>query len=75
MASAAQSGASVQAKETALKSALFQMRAAIDRYVADKKRYPISLDAFKVERPELLFVKVEDKAQIEGDLVFTEAAK
>ena len=40
-----------------------------------KFSFPISLDAFKVERPELLFVKVEDKAQIEGDLVFTEAAK
>jgi len=43
--------------------------------VRAKFSFPISLDAFKVERPELLFVKVEDKAQIEGDLVFAEAAK
>ena len=43
--------------------------------VRAKFSFPISLDAFHVERPELLFVKVEDKAQIEGDLVFTEAAK
>jgi hypothetical protein len=34
--------------------------------------FPISLEAFQVERPELLFVKVEDQAQIEGDLVFSE---
>jgi polyisoprenoid-binding protein YceI len=32
--------------------------------------FPISLDAFHVERPELLFVKVEDKVVIEGDLFF-----
>jgi hypothetical protein len=36
--------------------------------------FPISLEALKVERPELLFVKVEDQVVIEGDLLF-EAAK
>jgi hypothetical protein len=36
--------------------------------------FPISLDALKVERPELLLVKVEDKVVITGDLTF-EAAK
>ena len=39
-----------------------------------KFSFPISLDAFKVERPELLFVKVDDRVVIEGDLLF-EAAK
>jgi len=32
--------------------------------------FPISLDAFHVERPELLFVKVEDQAVIDGDVTF-----
>lgn len=32
--------------------------------------FPISLDAFKVERPELLFVKVDDTVVIAGDLLF-----
>jgi polyisoprenoid-binding protein YceI len=32
--------------------------------------FPISLDAFHVQRPELLFVKVEDKVVIDGDLTF-----
>jgi polyisoprenoid-binding protein YceI len=32
----------------------------------------ISLDAYQVERPELLFVKVDDKAEIEGELFFAE---
>jgi len=32
--------------------------------------FPISLDAFKVERPELLFVKVDDGVVIAGDLLF-----
>ena len=32
--------------------------------------FPISLDGFKVERPELLLIKVEDKAMIAGDLQF-----
>jgi hypothetical protein len=34
--------------------------------------FPISLESFKVDRPELLFVKVDDRAQITGDLVFEE---
>jgi polyisoprenoid-binding protein YceI len=32
--------------------------------------FPISLDGFKVERPELLLIKVDDKAMISGDLQF-----
>jgi len=32
--------------------------------------FPISLDAFKVERPELLLIKVDDRAMISGDLQF-----
>jgi hypothetical protein len=36
--------------------------------------FPISLDALKVERPQLLLVKVDDRATISGDLRF-EAAK
>jgi hypothetical protein len=32
--------------------------------------FPISLDGFKVERPELLLIKVDDKAVIAGDLQF-----
>jgi polyisoprenoid-binding protein YceI len=32
--------------------------------------FPISLDGFKVERPELLLIKVDDKAMIAGDLQF-----
>jgi hypothetical protein len=36
--------------------------------------FPVSLDAFKVERPELLLIKVDDRATISGDLRF-EAAK
>jgi polyisoprenoid-binding protein YceI len=35
--------------------------------------FPFSLDAFKVERPELLLVKVDDKATIDGDLRFEAA--
>src|SRR6202521_4288361 len=37
--------------------------------------FPISLDAFHVERPELFFVKVEDKAVIEGALGFGASAR
>jgi polyisoprenoid-binding protein YceI len=37
--------------------------------------FPISLEAFGVERPELLFVKVDDKAEIAGDLVFAGVGK
>jgi general secretion pathway protein G len=40
-----QSDASTQAKEAALKEALFRMREAIDRYYVDKKRYPNGLNA------------------------------
>jgi len=32
--------------------------------------FPISLDAFKVERPDLFFVKVDDQVVIDGDLLF-----
>jgi len=32
--------------------------------------FPISLDGFKVERTELLLIKVDDKAMIAGDLQF-----
>src|SRR5438067_12430213 len=39
-----------------------------------KFTFPVSLDALKVERPELLLVKVDDKVLITGDLKF-EAAK
>jgi hypothetical protein len=34
-------------------------------------RFTISLDAFKVERPSLLFVKVDDALELEADLTFT----
>jgi polyisoprenoid-binding protein YceI len=34
--------------------------------------FPISLDSYRIERPELLLIKVEDKCVIDGDLVFTE---
>ena len=36
--------------------------------------FPVSLDAFKVERPQLLFIKIDDRAIISGDLRF-EAAR
>ena len=32
--------------------------------------FPLSLEGFKIERPELLFVKVDDKLVIDGELVF-----
>jgi hypothetical protein len=35
--------------------------------------FPISLDRFKVERPELLLIKVDDRATISGDLRFETA--
>ena len=35
--------------------------------------FPISLEAFKIERPELLFVKVDDGLKLEGDLLFEPA--
>ena len=43
--------------------------------VRAKFSFPISLDAYKVERPELLLVKVDDQTMIDGDLLFTESAK
>jgi YceI-like domain len=39
-----------------------------------KFSFPISLDAFGIERPELLMIKVDDRVVIEGNLLF-EAAK
>jgi polyisoprenoid-binding protein YceI len=36
--------------------------------------FPLSLGAFKVERPQLLFIKIDDRAIISGDLRF-EAAR
>jgi polyisoprenoid-binding protein YceI len=38
-----------------------------------KFSFPVSLDAFGVERPELLLVKVDDKVQIDGEVVFAKA--
>jgi hypothetical protein len=35
-----------------------------------KSHFVLSLDAFKVERPSLMFVKVEDEMAIDADLVF-----
>jgi polyisoprenoid-binding protein YceI len=35
--------------------------------------FPISLDDFKIQRPELLLVKVDDRVVIEGDLTFEAA--
>jgi hypothetical protein len=32
--------------------------------------FPISLEGFKVERPQLLLIKVDDRAMISGDLRF-----
>jgi hypothetical protein len=32
--------------------------------------FPVSLDGFKVERPQLLLIKVDDRATIVGDLHF-----
>jgi hypothetical protein len=33
--------------------------------------FAVSLDSFQVERPSLMFVKMEDAVQIDGSLVFT----
>ena len=44
-----------------------------DGGVRAKFSFPVSLEAFKVERPELLFVKVDDQLVIAGDLVFGDA--
>jgi hypothetical protein len=40
--------------------------------VRAKFSFPVSLDGFKVDRPELLLIKVEDKVTLDGDLVFAE---
>ena len=37
-----------------------------------KLSFSVSLEAFHIERPELLFVKVDDKLVFDGDLVFAE---
>ena len=41
------------------------------RGVRAKFSFPISLDAFQVERPELLLIKVDDRAMISGELLFS----
>jgi hypothetical protein len=41
--------------------------------VRAKLAFPISLEAFKIERPELLFVKVDDRVVLRGEIVFVEA--
>jgi hypothetical protein len=40
------------------------------RAVRAKFSFPISLDAYRVDRPELLLIKVDDRAVISGDVVF-----
>lgn len=40
------------------------------RAVRARFSFPISLDAFQVERPELLLIKIDDRALIAGDVVF-----
>ena len=42
-----------------------------ERGVRARFTFPISLDAFQVERPELLMIKVDDRATISGDLLFS----
>ena len=41
------------------------------RGVRAKFSFPISLDAFHVDRPELLLIKIDDRAVIAGDVVFS----
>jgi len=41
-----------------------------ERGVRARFSFPISLDAFQVERPELLLIKVDDRATISGELLF-----
>lgn len=41
--------------------------------VRAKFSFPISLEAFKIERPELLFVKVDDRVVLSGNVAFVEA--
>jgi len=40
------------------------------RAVRAKFSFPISLDAFRIERPELLLIKIDDRAVIAGDVLF-----
>jgi len=40
-------------------------------HVALRLSFPVSLDEHSVERPSLLFVKVDDRIMIEGELAFT----
>src|SRR6267143_1593770 len=49
---------------------LVQVRASGARAVRVKFSFPISLDAFQVERPELLLIKIDDRAVIAGDVLF-----
>jgi len=42
-----------------------------DRSVRAKFSFPISLDSYKVDRPELLLIKIDDRAVIAGDVLFT----
>jgi polyisoprenoid-binding protein YceI len=43
-----------------------------DSGVEARFSFPISLDAYRIERPELLLIKVDDKCVVDGDLVFAE---
>ena len=47
-----------------------QLEASGARAVRARFSFPISLDAYQVERPELLLIKIDDRATISGDLVF-----
>jgi polyisoprenoid-binding protein YceI len=40
--------------------------------VEAKFSFPISLDSYRIERPELLLIKIDDKCVIDGDLIFAE---
>jgi hypothetical protein len=40
------------------------------RAVRAKFSFPISLDTYRVDRPELLLIKIDDRAVISGDVVF-----
>jgi len=41
------------------------------RGVRAKFSFPISLDSFQVDRPELLLIKIDDRATISGELLFS----
>lgn len=41
--------------------------------VRAKFSVPVSLEGFQIDRPELLFVKVDDRVVLTGELVFEEA--